>query len=154
MRGQCVGDLTVSCLQLVCYIYSGCLPAGSRRTSGSHPQLFYHSDQSTDTLYSFLVRTEKMCSANLSHIWGRAAGPWLTVDVSLFLRAHDGHQMSSQHATVLLSNLPAQTLAEVSVAETLKLVPTGLASLQVWKQHKGQAGASAVWWLLSAGGQT
>lgn len=60
-----------------------------------------------------------------------AAGPGLTVDVALFLRAQDGHQVSSQHATVLLRNLPAQTLAEMSVAEALELIPTWLASLQV-----------------------
>lgn len=60
-----------------------------------------------------------------------AAGPGLTVDVALFLRAQDGHQVSSQHATVLLRNLPAQTLAEMSVAEALELIPTWLAPLQV-----------------------
>lgn len=70
-----------------------------------------------------------MRSVKHSHIGGQAPAPGLTVDVSLLLRAHDGHQMSPQHATVLLSNLPAQTLAEVSVAETLKLVPAWLTPL-------------------------
>lgn len=43
--------------------------------------------------------------------------------------------MSSQHTAVLLCNLPAQTLAKVSVAETLELVPTWLALLDIWKHH-------------------
>lgn len=72
-----------------------------------------------------------MRSVRRSHIWGRAAAPGLTVDVTLLLGAHDGHQVSPQQATVLLRHLPAQTLAEVSVAETLKLVPAWLASLKV-----------------------
>lgn len=54
-----------------------------------------------------------------------------TIDVSLFLRGYDGHQMSSQQATVLLCDLPAQTLTEVSVAETVELIPTWFTSLQV-----------------------
>lgn len=61
-----------------------------------------------------------------------------TVDVTLFLRGHDGHQMSSQHAAVLLCDLPAQTLAEVSVAETVELIPTQFTLLQVWKHHRGR----------------
>lgn len=55
----------------------------------------------------------------------------ITVQVRLLLRAHDGHQVSSQHAAVLLGHLPAQTLAEVSVAETLELVPAQFTSLQI-----------------------
>lgn len=62
---------------------------------------------------------------------GKAPGAGLTVDVALLLGAHDGHQVSSQHAAVLLSDLPAQALAEMSVAETLKLIPAWLAALQV-----------------------
>ena len=56
-----------------------------------------------------------------------------TVDVALFLWSYDGHQMSSQHAAVQLRHLPAQTLAEVSVAETMKLIPTRFTMLQVCK---------------------
>lgn len=71
-----------------------------------------------------------MLSQSFTHV-GKAAGPGLTVDVVLLLGAHDGHQVSSQHAAVLLGDLPAQTLAEMSVAETLELIPACLASLQV-----------------------
>lgn len=54
-----------------------------------------------------------------------------TIDVILFLRGHDGHQVSSLHATVLLCHLPAQTLAEVSVTEAMKLIPAWLTSLHI-----------------------
>lgn len=54
-----------------------------------------------------------------------------TVDVALLLWGHDGNQVSSQHAAVLLSYLPAQTLTKVTVTETVKFVPTGFTSLQV-----------------------
>lgn len=74
---------------------------------------------------------------NHSLIWDKPWGSEPTVDVTLLLRGHDGHQVSSQHATVLLRNLPAQTLAEVSVAETVELIPTWLTLLHVWKHHRG-----------------
>lgn len=45
--------------------------------------------------------------------------------------------MSSQHTTVLLCNLPAETLAKVSVAETLELVPTWLALLDILVRQRG-----------------
>ena len=67
--------------------------------------------------------------------------PWQsepTVDVTLLLRGHDGHQVSSQHATVLLRHLPAQALAEVSVAETLELIPAWFTSLHIWKHNRGR----------------
>lgn len=47
--------------------------------------------------------------------------------------------MGSQHTAVLLCNLPAKTLTKVSVAETLELVPTWLALLDVlvcWKRGR------------------
>ena len=59
-----------------------------------------------------------------------------TVDEALLLGGHDGHQVSAQHATVLLGHLPAQTLAGVTVAETVELLPAWLALLKVWKKKK------------------
>lgn len=59
-----------------------------------------------------------------------------TVDVVLLLRGHDGHQVSSLHAAVLLGHLPALTLAEVSIAKTTKLVPARVTSLQVCVHHR------------------
>ena len=47
----------------------------------------------------------------------------VTVDIILLLRGHNGHQVSSHLATVLLCSLPAKTLAEVTIAETMKFVP-------------------------------
>lgn len=44
--------------------------------------------------------------------------------------------MGTLHAAVLLGHLPAQTLAEVSVAEAVELVPAWFAVLQVWKNKK------------------
>lgn len=61
-----------------------------------------------------------------------------TVKVTLFLRGHDGHQMGPQYTTVLLCNLPAQTLAEVSITETMELVPSWFTLLQVWKNYRGR----------------
>lgn len=54
-----------------------------------------------------------------------------TVDVSLFFRGYYGHQVSSHHAAMLLCSLPAQTLAEVSIAETVKFIPARFTSLPV-----------------------
>lgn len=54
----------------------------------------------------------------------------------LLLGGHDGDQVGPQHATVLLRNLPAETLAKVSVAEPLELVPTRLALLHIWARRR------------------
>lgn len=94
-------------------------------------------------LFVVAWRGQSRRAQRLSHT-GKAAGAGLTADVTLLLGAHDGHQVGSQHATVLLSNLPAQALAEMSVAEPLKLIPTRLASLQVWKHQRGQSEAAGL----------
>lgn len=58
---------------------------------------------------------------------------WLvrTVDVPLFLRGHDGQQVTPTRAAVLLSSIPALPAAEVTITEALKLVPARFANLQV-----------------------
>lgn len=58
---------------------------------------------------------------------------WLvrTVDVLLFLRGHDGQQVTPTRAAVLLSSIPALPAAEVAITEALKLVPARFANLQV-----------------------
>lgn len=53
----------------------------------------------------------------------------------LFLRGHDRQQVSSTHATMLLCCLPALPLAEVTVAEALKLLPARFAHLPVWSRE-------------------
>lgn len=56
----------------------------------------------------------------------------VTVDVLLLLGGHHRHQVTSARTAVALSGVPAQTHGEVSVAETLELVPARITQVQVW----------------------
>lgn len=54
-----------------------------------------------------------------------------TVDVVLLLRGHHRQKVTPAQAAVLLGCVPTLPAAEVTVAEALKLVPAGLAYVQV-----------------------
>lgn len=116
-------------------------PVGSHQTSGNHSQWSCHSDQSTGIPCSCLLRKTwdwLYEGRNESHIVFSFPNVLRkpTVDVSLFFRGHYGHQVSSHHTAMLLCSLPALTLAEVSIAETVKFIPARFTSLPVWKHHR------------------
>lgn len=134
--------------RVVLVVYLGCLPAGSRQTSGSHPQLFYHSDPSTDTLYSSLVRTEKdvlsksftqmgPCSRTLTYCWCKSVprGSWRTPDELPACDSAAQQPPSSDAGWSVGSRNPETCPSWARIAPSLKTT-----------QRKG-GGASAVWWL-------